>query len=492
MFEQVGRRNIETLQIAKCEYANMAPPKLYVGRKVRALREANNVTQAAFAERLGISTSYLNQIENNQRPVSAAVLLGLAEKFQIDIAAISQGEGDRVLSALSEVLTDPLFETSSPTMQELKLVTQNAPAFARALISCHQAYRRSSEQLASLDDTLGRGASSAEPTPYEEVRDFFYFVDNYLHELDSAAERLAGDLGLPEREAGTALAEHLERRHNVRVLRAGPAEDVLRRYDPATRALFLNPYSPPATRTFQTAFQIAALEMEPVMSDIVHKAEFRSVEAAEVCKIGLKNYFAGALMLPYRVFMTAAKDLRHDLELLAARFGASIEQVAHRLSTLQRPGQKGVPVFFATLDRAGNITKRHSAAKLQFARFGAACPLWNAHQAFQAPGQVVRQLAETPDGVRYLSIALEITKSGGGYRTLRRSYVLALGCEISYSKHFVYAQGLDTDNRAAFDPIGISCRICDRPNCHQRAVPPLKGVLRIQQNCRGTLPYSLA
>lgn len=141
----------------------------------------------------------------------------------------------------------------------------------------------------------------------------------------------------------------------------------------------------------------------------------------EICKIGLRNYFAGALVLPYQTFLAAAKELRHDLELLASRFGASLEQVAHRLSTLQRSGQRGVPVFFARVDRAGNITKRHSAAKLQFARYGAACPLWNVHQAFETPGRIIRQLAETPDGARYLCIATELTKARAALR--RRSAV---------------------------------------------------------------------
>ncbi|MBS3651981.1 XRE family transcriptional regulator [Pseudaminobacter sp. 19-2017] len=468
----------------------MAPPKLYVGRKIRELREANNATQSAFAERIGISTSYLNQIENNQRPVSAAVLLALAEKFQIDIAEISKGDGDRLLSALSETLSDPLFESYTPNLQELKLVTQNAPGLARALISCHQAYRRNSEQLASLDDTIGR-AAVAEPTPYEEVRDFFHFVDNYIHELDVAAERLSGELGIGEAEAGAALANHLESRHGVRVARAGADEDIIRRFDARSKLLFLNPYSPAATRNFQTAFQIAELEMGEQAAALARKAEFRSTEAFEICKIGLYNYFAGALVLPYQLFLAAAQGLRHDIELLATRFGASLEQVAHRLSTLQRPGLKGVPVFFARIDRAGNITKRHSAAKLQFARFGGACPLWNVHQAFEMPGRFIRQLAETPDGVRYLSIATEVTKKGGGYHAPHRRYAITIGCEISYAKDFVYADALDLTNRAAFEPIGISCRICERTNCPQRAVPPLKRRLSVDHNLRASLPYSM-
>src|SRR5690606_21716187 len=285
---------------------------------------------------------------------------------------------------------------------------------------------------------------------------------------DLSAERLAAKLDLPERNAETAISDYLETTHDVRIMRAPPGNDLLRRFEPSSRAMFLNSYYPSATRTFQMAYHIAALEQQADINRIIVNADFRTEEAAEICKIGLQNYFAGALILPYQTFMTTAKELRHDLELLAARFGASLEQVAHRLSTLQRPGMKGIPVFFATVDRAGNITKRHSAAKLQFARFGSACPLWNVHQAFEAPGRMVRQLAETPDGVRYLSVATEVIKSGGGYRAPHRRYAIALGCEISYAEYFVYADGLDLTNRAAFDPIGISCRICERINCHQR------------------------
>lgn len=470
----------------------MATGKLFIGRKVRALRESSKATQAAFAERIGISTSYLNQIENNQRPVSASVLLSLAENFKIDIGSMSGSDSDRLLSALGEALADPVFSAYSPSLQELKLVTQNAPGFAHALIASHQAYRRNSEQLASFDDHMVRTNTFGDPTPYEEVRDFFHFVDNYISDLDLAAERLATSLGIPDRDAGLVFPTYLESRHGVRILRSESGENILRRYDGASRALFLNPYSPTSTRTFQMAFQVAALELDGEIDAIIQRANFRMQESGEICKIGLRNYFAGALTLPYQHFLAVAKELRHDLELMATRFGASLEQIAHRLSTLQRPGGKGVPVFFARIDRAGNITTRHSATKLQFARFGAACPLWNVHQAFETPGRIIRQLAETPDGARYLSIATEIAKGSGGFNAPQRRYAIALGCEVAYAQDFVYADGLDLSNRLAFDPIGISCRICERASCPQRAVPPLKCRLTIDHQRRGVLPYQIS
>ncbi len=376
-------------------------------------------------------------------------------------------------------------------MQELKLITQSAPGFAHALISCHQAYRRNSEQLAGFDDTLGRTASFAEPSPYEEVRDFFHFVDNYIHDLDLAAERLALALKLPDSNPQVVLTRFLEERRGVRVVLRDDDADLLRHYDPRNKVLALNAYSPQASRNFQLAYQIAELESDDEITRIARQGDFRTTEAFEICRIGLRNYFAGALVLPYAAFMNAARELRHDLELLAARFGTSIEQIAHRLSSLQRPGQKGVPFFFARIDRAGNITKRHSAAKLQFARFGAACPLWNVHQAFEMPGRIIRQLAETPDGARYICLAMEVSKSAGGFHAPQRRYALSLGCEVTYASDVVYADGLDLANRAAFDPIGVSCRICERAQCQQRAVPPLKRSLLIDHNVRRVVPYEV-
>lgn len=484
----VNRINTQTVN---CEFAKMAVGKLYIGRKVREIRDAARATQSQFAERIGISTSYLNQIENNQRPVSAAVLLALAEKFQIDIAELSTGEGDRLLSALSEALSDPLFETYSPSVQELKLVVQNAPGLAHALITCHQAYRRSSEQLAGVDETLGGTGSLAETTPYEEVRDFFHFVDNYIHDLDVMAEKLAERLGLGAGDNYAILTGFLDNDFGVRVVRGAAGDESLRQFDARARLLTLNPYAPPPTRDFQIALQIAQLYAAQAVDGIAGNAGFRTEEAYEICRIGLHNYFAGALLLPYRAFLTEARELRHDLDLLAVRFGASLEQVCHRLSTLQRPGLKGIPMFFARIDRAGNITKRHSATKLQFARFGAACPLWNVHQAFETPGQIIRQLAETPDGARYLSLATQITKGRGGFRAVQPRYALALGCEISYADSFVYADDLDLGNRSAFEPIGISCRICERTKCPSRAMPPLKRKLTVTHDQRGALPYRL-
>ncbi len=474
----------------------MRTPKLFIGQKLRELRDEQQMTQAQFAEQLDISNSYLNQLENNQRHVTATVLLALAERFSVNIADLSRQDSDRLMADLLECYADPLFDGKSPSSRELRLAAQNSPSVALSVITMHQALRRASDQLAELDDTITRSGVIGEPTPYEEVRDYFHFKNNYVDELDLAAEALATKLSEnPQhryRDRIQHLRDYLKVQHNVTVSEDLENTQALRRFHTDTRLLQVNQRSQPSTQAFQIAHQIALLEFRNIMDKLVEEAQFRSAEAGEICRIGLANYFAGAMLMPYARFQTAAKSHRHDLVDLADRFDTSIEQVAHRLSTLQRPGLPGVPIFFARVDRAGNITKRHSATRLQFARFGSACPLWNAHRAFETPGQIIRQLAETPDGVRYLCLACTVDKPTGGYKDPKQQYALALGCEIKFKDDFVYSDTLTADNTDNFEPIGTSCRICDRENCVQRALPPLKRGLAVDTNYRGIIPYTLS
>jgi transcriptional regulator with XRE-family HTH domain len=309
----------------------MRARKLFIGGKIRAIRGEYGLTQAGFAQKLGISTSYLNQIENNQRHVSASVLLALAEAFSVDITTLSDQDSDRLLADVSEALADPVSGGAQPSLTDVKLVVQNAPSFARAFLSLHQAMRRSGDQLAELDETLERSGALSEPTPYEEVRDFFHYVDNYIHELDLAGEALSKDLAKSRGVSLKALADHIERRHRVRVVIGAGSEPGagqgdangggLRRFDPVSRVLWLNPRTPASTQAFQIACQIALIEHDAAMTRIIEEARFRSADAAGICRIGLANYFAGAAILPYGAFSAAARELRHDLVLLADRFG---------------------------------------------------------------------------------------------------------------------------------------------------------------------------
>ncbi|PTW49778.1 MULTISPECIES: helix-turn-helix domain-containing protein [Rhodovulum] len=466
----------------------MATRKLYAGVKLRETRTRLGLTQKDFAARLGISLPYLNQMENNNRPVSSSVLLALASEFGFDVTELSEGDAERLVSDMREALADPVFSDLAPPLADLRLAASNAPALARAFLELHRAYRQSHERLASLDEALGREDASLGPSPWEEVRDFFHYCDNYIDAMDRAAERFArGPEGGPDPEQRALAA--LESQGISLTFKDIPG---LRAYDEDSRTLTLSSHLRGPTRRFQLLHQIALLTQSQLLEATLDLARFQSPAARAIARIGMANYFAGAALLPYNRFLEAAQETRHDLELLADRFGASIEQVAHRLSTLQRPGAKGLPFFFVRVDQAGTITKRHSTTRLQFARFGGACPLWNVHRAFETPGRFLRQLAETPDGLRYVSLARDVSKPGGAWRAPVRRYAIGLGCEVRHADQLVYADDLDTGNSAAYEPIGISCRICERRDCHQRAVPPLERRLTVDANRRGLLPYEVA
>ncbi|MFD0857676.1 helix-turn-helix domain-containing protein [Roseovarius aquimarinus] len=460
----------------------MATRKLYAGAKLRETRQRIDLTQKDFAARLGVSLPYLNQMENNNRPVSTTVVLALAQEFGFDVTELGSGEAERMTGDIREALADPIF-SEPPGLADLRLVASNAPGFARAFLDLHAAYRQTHERLASLDEALGAEGAHTQQSPWTEVRDFFHYCDNYLDAVDRAAERAAAAMSGPEGAAEALARAGIELRDSD--------EGPLRRLDRASGTLHLSARAAPETRRFQMLLQLALLTQDKLLEATLDLARFQSGEARAIAKIGLANYFAGAAMMPYTAFLAAARDCRHDLEILAHRFGASIEQVCHRLSTLQRPGAKGIPFFFVRVDQAGTITKRHSATRMQFARYGGACPLWNVHRAFETPGRFLRQLAETPDGVRYINLARDVSKPGGHFGAPVRRFAIALGCEVKHAASLVYADGLDLESPAAFEPIGISCRICERTNCHQRSIPPLERRLTIRPDARGILPYEV-
>ncbi|MFZ5719693.1 MAG: short-chain fatty acyl-CoA regulator family protein [Pseudomonadota bacterium] len=465
--------------------------KLFVGPKVRSLRKRNGWRLETCARHLGISVSYLSQIEANQRPVTDRVLMGLIELFGVPADTFEADGDQRLLADLREAAAESGSAEAPIPLSELRQVAQQSPALARRFLDLHRANHRLAERLKLTEEAvaLDEAIAASSLLPYEEVRDFFHFKDNYVDALDRAAEDLAQEIGLDAPGSADMLLEmYLRERLGVRV-RYAPMGDVIRRYDPSVHELWLNASQPPATRAFQMAYHAAVANLSDIIDAELAAARFKGPEAVDVCRVGLGNYAAGALLTPYRRFAATARELRHDVEQLAAHFGASLEQVCHRLSTLQRPGHRGVPFYFVRLDYAGNITKRHSATRFRFARFGGACPLWNVHDAVASPDRFLVQVAAMPDGVRYLCVARAVVKRSESYLAPDRRYVLGFGCEIEHAHELVYSEGLDLKGPAA--PIGVSCRICERDDCAQRAFPPVDRRLSVPKHERRTVPFRL-
>jgi predicted transcriptional regulator/transcriptional regulator with XRE-family HTH domain len=467
--------------------------KIYGGPKIRHLREQAHLTLETAADRLGLSAGYLSQIESNLRPVTARVLIALSRTFGVSPAEFDADDETRLIADLREATADLTLDQAGPALREIKLAAATTPTLARQFLALHRAYRALDERLKTLDEAVSiRGQEGPEhPTPYQEVRDYFHYRNNYLDEFDVAAEALAEQLGIDSNQNVTPLLETaLRERFGVTIERADDEDDsLIRRFVPETRTVLLAADLALPTRNFQLAAQIAELAFAEIFPGLLADSGLESPAAHAVARVGMTNYAAGALLMPYRRFAAAAMQLRHDIERLQKRYGTSFEQVCHRLSNLQRPGARGVPFYFVRVDQAGNITKRHSATRFQFARFGGACPLWNVHESFGHAGRILVQLAEMPDGVRYLCVGRSIVKRSGSYLQPNRHFAVGIGCEVKYADLLVYSEGRPVDGAAV--PIGISCRICERLNCHQRAFPPLDRLLEVPQNERHVIPYAL-
>ncbi|MEV5980983.1 short-chain fatty acyl-CoA regulator family protein [Streptomyces sp. NPDC052114] len=463
--------------------------KIYAHAKLRRLRREAGMNQVDMARALGISTSYANQIEQSQRPLTASVLLRVAEVFGVDPEYFSDADEDRLATDLRTALADEACGAPPPSAEDIADAARDHPEVARALVTLHRRYREAAAQTA----VLGTAPPGTPPfsEPHDDVRDFFYAHHNHFEALDTAAEQLAEELELCPGQAAAPLAARLARRHGLKVVRASPDRGTdARRLDRHAGLLFLSAWLSEGQRAFQLATQLALLEHDPLLAQLSSEAaELHSSEAVELARIGLANYFAGALLMPYTPFHAAAEESGHDIELLSARFGVGFETVCHRLSTLQRSGRRGVPFSFLRVDRAGNISKRQSATDFHFSRLGGTCPLWTVYEAFSAPGRVLTQVAEMPDGKRHFWIARTVTRGGHGHHAPRAEFAVALGCELRHAHRLVYAAGLAPDDPRAATPIGLGCRICERRDCAQRARPPAGGRLAIDPDRRTYVPY---
>ncbi len=444
------------------------------------------MNQAAMAAELGISASYLNHLERNQRPVTAPVLLRLAEAFDVDVKAFASEGGEAAgAEQLAEIFADPILSDLGVARFELVELADNAPAAADAIVRLYTAVRELQRQPA---DEAG-----ADPrvliTPETWVRDYIQAQRNHFPELEEGAETLGGALSDP-----LSVAEALRRRLKdawgveARVVDPELLDDVSQHYDPQRRTFMLSALLRPENRTFGLAYQLSLLEFGPLIERMLDRARPPDLGSRRLLHMSFANYAASAIMMPYGKFLRAAEEHRYALDRLCGQFGANIEQIAHRITTLGRSGARGVPFFMLRVDPAGNISKRYAGESFPFSHFGGTCPRWHLHAAFQTPGQTIRQLIETPDGQRYFTISRTIERPIRP--DLRDDALLAigLGCDVRYAPRIAYADGLDLTNTPA-TPVGPACAICPRIGCAYRATAPAGRMLAVEENRKTISPY---
>lgn len=452
---------------------------LYLGPRIKRLRRELGLTQQAMAEDLGISPSYIALIERNQRPLTADLLLRLARSYRLDMADLAAEERDDYARRLADVLRDPLFaEIDLPPLEVADIAT-SFPGMAEAMLRLHGAYAREQQALAGL--RAGVGADCA-ADPVGEARGFLAAHRNHFPALDNRAETLAAEI---DKAGGPA---EWVRQQGTRVRRL-PGEVMMgavRRYDRHGEQLLLDEALPPTARDWQIALHIAYTALRTEIATLVRGASFASASAAQLVRRALASYGAAALILPYDRFARAVDARAYDIEALAGQFGVGFEQVAHRLTTLGRPGAERVPFFFIRVDAAGNVSKRLDGAGFPFAAHGGGCPLWTLHAAFRSPGEVLTQWLELPDGQRFFSIARTVTAGGGGFGRPAVVRAVALACAAEHAPKLVYAAATPPEPT----PIGLTCRLCQRADCTARAEPPLGRDILPDDFRRAAQPFS--
>ncbi len=442
--------------------------KTFIGPHLRRLRLERKQTQGDMARTLGLSATYVNLLENNQRSVSVAVMLRLFETYGVDWRDIADDDGSARLADLRAAVQDPIFESARPDLQQLRAALVHSPALAGAFLTLHRAYQSATDQLLNLG-TQGDSEVVA-TTPEAAVHNFFRRNRNHFRELEDAAGGFWGSEVVPRDEVYSYVKHHLRDRLGIRTRVVSVAEmpHTLRSYDGSKREIVLSEAMDHTNRVFQLVHVAGLIEQTALLDQLLTRSGIADGQGLARCRVELANYFAAAVLMPYDAYLTEAKASKYDFDHLATRFSVSFEQACHRATTMGREGAKGVPFFFMRIDKAGNVTKRFNATDFHLAEYGGACPRLDVHTSFRTPGRIVPQFVEMPDASQYFVVSRTVDRPTFGRHGQDNRLAVAIGCTVEHAPDIGYAEQFRVTG-ARMTPIGINCRICPRANCDQRA-----------------------
>ena len=464
--------------------------KTFVGPQLRQLRRRHDQTQAEMAKRLGVSASYVNLLENNQRSLSVQILMALSDAYQVDWRNLVNDESSNLLADLRNAVRDPTFAGEAPDLQELRAAIDHAPRLVEHFLVLYRNHRAALQRIMRQGDERTPETLTAS-SPEAVIHDFFRKHANYFGTLETAAERLRSSDPCDADDVYATLKARLDRTHGIQV-QTLPVEEMshaLRTYESGTGMVFLSEALDHPNRIFQLAHVVCLVEFQDLLDALTEESGIVTPSSLARCHVELANYFAAAYLMPYEAVLEIAQRTKYDVDRIAAALGVSFEQVCHRLTTLQRDGVRGVPFFFLRVDKAGNVTKRFNATSFDLAEYGGACPVWNIHTSFRNPGVILPQFVELPDGERYLTISRTTDRPVFSRDTQDRRLALALGCELQYADRIGYAASFNLEDESLFSPIGINCHLCPRQACSQRAHQPLFFELPIDPTRRGNTRY---
>lgn len=463
-----------------------------LGSKLKSLRLAHKVKQIDLARSLGISPAYLNLIENNKRPMHVDVLEKLLDFFDIDMNVfMSSSEGVKLQNRVESIIKDPYLQGHSIGGEELEILRKNS-SLSNLVFSLYDGFKNSQQELHRLQQRLFTQEENREGdgrphedlyildrTAYDEVTDFLEHHRNYFPAIEAAAEQLLKSEGGDDGRETSVLTNILKKRFGIQVAQRNfpPDSHLLRIYSEKNKRLYVSNSFGVHRLHFQLAHFIGLMtfERESIVDDLIAGFDFKHEGASTLARVNLANYFAGALLLPYMQFLKLVQSSDYDIRALEGVLSMPFEPIAHRICNLNKPGESGIPLHFIRTDLAGNISKKYCGSGLKIDDRRRSCPKWAVHNAFMTPGILRRQYSIMPDGDQFFCVALAWVQHNPEAVLETHGISVGIGCRAEDAHRMVYSRGLKFENPERDGvKVGITCRICDRTDCSQRALPSFK------------------
>ena len=470
----------------------MSDAKLFAGPRIRRARSELGLTQAAMAGKLGISPSYLNLIERNQRPLTAQVLLKIATHYRLDLGEL-QREGGSEVAGLREAFADPLLSGEITGERELIDMADTVPNASAGVVKLYRAYREALDRLSELSGMLSaQGVAAPHAAAQLPIERFRALVEPepYHHPaIDEAAEAFAARL--PRRgEKRATIAEVLEAQHGL-ALRMLPASAMPLwhlRNDRHTRRLFMSEALSPGQQLIALAGEAFRLTEPDLIAAAVDEiaGQGESNEVRRLVRAHLVAYAGHALAMPYRGFGEEAMRMKYDAGALAAHFSVDFGHSVRRMVSLQRINASAPPFFMMVVDGMGHMLERLGARGFPAARFGGACTKLPVFDLAGRPGESRVRGVELADGTRFVTVSHGIAAQPHGHaRPMPRRAVL-LGIDAADAEATVYS-----GTAAARDTIavGLGCRVCERQGCPVRAEPAITRPAGMDEWTIGATPW---
>ncbi len=468
----------------------MAERKIFAGGRVKRLRMRLALSQTQMAADLGLSPSYLNLIERDQRPLTVQVLLKLSRVYAVDVAELSGDERAGTVEVLREIFSDPLLAGEVAAPSELSEMAEAAPNAARGVARLHEAYREALERLSDLSQRMA-AAGEAPPEaaarlPYGRALAYFEEAGSWFPELEDAAEAISERLQ-PRDDPAAALKAHLRDAFGVdtRFLPSHVMPVEQARYDRHSLRLFVSERVPLIERPFLMARQAAVLGARELLERLARTAGLAEPEAARIVRLGFSRRLAEAMLAPTSRLSEAARATGFDVMRLSERFVLRPSRIMARLAALGASGGAAPAAFMVLIDASGGVLSRIPGAGFPFPRLGPFCARLPIFDAIR-PGQLQRAELVLPDQSSFLVMA--VAEDGEWQRNLPPPRRLAL---LGFRREAAGSIARDWP-ALTVRPIGVTCRLCERLDCAHRVHPPVTRPAAFHDHVVGPSDYEVA